>query len=45
MFYDRISHEKTCINRDVHMRYNVADLSGKLLAKCNYENTPKKCTK
>ena len=26
-FYGCISHAQTCINRDIHMKYNVADLS------------------
>ena len=33
MFYGCISRAQTCINLDVHMKYNVASLSEKLLAK------------
>ena len=28
LFYSCISRAQTCINCDVHMKYNVADLSG-----------------
>ena len=32
---------QTCINCDVNMRDKVADLSGKLFDRFNYETTPK----
>ena len=32
---------QTYVNRDVHMKYNVADLSEKILAKRIHENASK----